>query len=111
MLVFLHLNNTNEDSDLRQYGGTGLTISPLFRSHQIFHGSDPTKLGRWTNDRFRGIANTTIRTIAAYRPCNNDVGVDTVWNQHVRYFQENDNITNQNHIALFDRDLLDEMKR
>ena len=104
-------NNTNEDSDWRQYGGTGITMSPLFRSHHISHGSDPTKLGRWTHARFRGSANTTIRMIAAYRPCNSDDGIDTVWNQHVRYFQEHDNIANPNPVALFDRDLLDEMKR
>ena len=104
-------NNTNEDSDWRQYGGTGLTMSPLFRSHHISHGSDPTKLGRWTHARFRGNANTAIRTIAAYHPCNSDVGIDTMWNQHVRYFQEHDNIANPNHVALFDRDLLNDMKR
>ena len=38
-----------------------------------------------------------------------------MWNQHIRYFHENDNIANSNPnpnpVALFNRDLLDELKK
>ena len=106
-------NNINEKSAAAwdQTGGTGFTLSPLFRSYKDDHGCDPTGLGRWTYVRFRGKGTTTICMISAYRPCKNKDGYGCVWNQHCRYFSEYRNLADPNPHAIFDEELLAEVRK
>ena len=43
--------------------------------------------------------------VSAYRPCKNITGMDTVWNQHVRYYQDEREIEEPDVHALFLVDL------
>ena len=68
-------------------------------------GSDPTKLGRWTWVRIEGKAGESTVFVSAYRPCESTNDTDTVWNQHVRYYQEVREIEEPDVHALFLEDL------
>ena len=104
-------NNINEKdvASWNQTGGTGFTISHLFKSHKTTHGCDPTGLGRWSSVRFRGKADTSVRMISAYRPTCNKDGYGSVWNQQCRYFSENLNIEDPNPQSLFEEHLVEEI--
>ena len=82
--------NTNDGDSTawNQYGGTGVTLTADMKSRMVSKGSDPTKLGRWTWVRIEGKAGESTVFVSAYRPCKNTTGMDTVWNQHVRYYQD-----------------------
>ena len=58
------------------------------KSRMVSKGVNPSKLGRWLWVRIRGKAGESTIFVSAYRPCKNTNGVDTVWKQHVRYYQD-----------------------
>jgi Reverse transcriptase (RNA-dependent DNA polymerase) len=77
--------------------------------HRIIGGGeDPTGLGRWSWQRYRGKDNVALRVVTAYRPSNSREGPLTVWNQHRAFFD------NQNRDGdpreFFTTDLLDAIK-
>lgn len=64
------LNNKHEASTASWYlvGGTGFTMSHLFKSQKLNHRGDPTGLGRWVFSRFQGRGTSTLCVYAAYCP-------------------------------------------
>ena len=88
-----------------QYGGTGVTLTADMKSRMASKGSDPTKLGRWTWVRIEGKAGESTVFVSAYRPCKSTTGMDTVWNQHVRYYQRERDIEEPDIHDLFLQDL------
>ena len=82
-----------------------MTLTSDLRSRMSTKGSDPTKLGRWTWVRIEGKAGESTVFVSAYRPCENTNGMNTVWNQHVRYYQKVREIEEPDVHALFLEDL------
>jgi hypothetical protein len=76
---------------LSQAGGTTQWAfdTAVHRIHKT--GEDPTNLGRWVWQSFRGKEGKILRVITAYRPCKSANGVTTVMNQHKVYFMNKDN--------------------
>ena len=105
-------NNINEKAvaSLNQTGGTGFTLSPLFRFHNDDHGCDPTGLGWWMYTHFRGKGHTTVCMISAYQLCKNKRDYGSVWNQHCQYLCDHRNIVDPDHRAIFDAELLEEVR-
>ena len=87
-----------------------ITIDENMCSYKIRNGNgqDKEHLGRWTWTRVRGRDNIHSRFITAYRPCKNK-GLNTVWTQQRNHYQRKD-IENPDPIAIFDKDLIKEMK-
>ena len=50
-------------------------------------GADPIKLGQWMWVLIKGKAGESAVFVSAYCPCQSKKGMDTVWNQHVQYYQ------------------------
>lgn len=70
-----------------QPGGTLLTSIDKPAHRIIDTGLDPTGLGRWVWQRYRGKHNVTLRVICAYRPCiPSTAGPNTTYSQQERYF-------------------------
>ena len=82
-----------------------LGITADIKSRMASKGSDPSKLGRWTWVRIEGKAGESTVFVSAYRPCKRTSGIDTVWNQHVRYYQDKMEIEERDVRALFIVDL------
>ncbi len=80
-------NTKDSASGVFQPGGTLIT-SINKPAHRIIEtGKDPTGLGRWTWQRFRGKQNITLRIVSAYRPCiPSTAGPNTTYSQQQRYF-------------------------
>ena len=60
--------------------------------------------------RFRGKGHTAVCIISAYRPCQNKRDYGSVWNQLCWYFSDHRNIADSNHHAIFDEELLEEVR-
>ena len=75
------------------------------KSRMVCKDSDPTELGQWTWVRIKGKAGESTFFVLAYRPCKNTAGMDTVRNQHVRYYQDEREIKEPDVHALFLEDL------
>ena len=71
---------------MHQYGGTGMTLKEEMIGRKIDQGRDESGLGRWVWCYLQGKDNLNLRLIAAYRPCKNKKGEESVWNQHQRYW-------------------------
>ena len=75
------------------------------KSRMASKGPDPTKLGRWTWIRIEGKTDESTVFVSAHRPCKSTSGIDTVWNQHARYYQDEREIEEPDVHALFLVDL------
>jgi hypothetical protein len=53
---------------------------------KVEHGVDSTGLGCYCWVVLQGRLNTRVRIVSAFRPVENNRDVGSVWNQHVRYF-------------------------
>ena len=105
---FSRLSYNTNDGDTacwNQYGGTGVTLTADMKSRIVDKGSDPTKLGWWTWVRIEGKAGESTVFVSAYRPCRNTTGIDTVWSQHVRCYQQERTIQDPDVQAIFIEDL------
>lgn len=80
--------NRHESNSRSQYGGTA--AASLGRLNQFVQrtGSDPHGLGRWCWIQV-GSGSTSTYIVTAYMPvsCSNDAKLETVYNQHRRYFR------------------------
>ena len=99
--------NTNDGdaTPWNQYGGMGVTLAANVKSRMASKGAGPTKLGRWTWVWIEGKVGKSTVFVSAYRPCKRKNGMDTVWNQHARYYQEERLIEEPDVHALFIADL------
>ena len=75
------------------------------KSRMASMGADPTKLSQWTWVQIEGQAGESTVFMAAYQPCKSIKGMSTVWNQHVRYYQDERMIEEPDVHALFVADL------
>ena len=66
----LFTNNTIQidSTDNRQPGGVTLLALNSLCHRKIESGFDPSRLGRWTWQLFRGSANKLLRIVTLYRP-------------------------------------------
>jgi hypothetical protein len=78
----------NDKSRWNQFERTGVTISEDLMARKSKHGSDPTKLGRWTFVRVHGRRGEATVFVSAYRPCKNKTGPGLVWSEQDRYYQQ-----------------------
>jgi hypothetical protein len=78
----------NDKSRWNQFGGTGVTISEDLRARKSEHGSDPTKLDRWTFVRVHRRQGEATVFVSTYRPCKNKIGPGSVWSQQNQYWEE-----------------------
>jgi hypothetical protein len=71
----------------RQYGGVAqITTGPVSLKYQA-QGRDPSGLGRWTWQWFKGKGRHSLRVITAYRPCRKDESAPfSVYAQHRKFF-------------------------
>ena len=85
-------HNTRDIGQSEFQPGGCITLSLGSACHRAeSKGIDPTKLGRWTWTRYKGINGITLRVITAYRPCNiTGAGPSTVHSQHQRYLDTKD---------------------
>ena len=99
--------NTNEGeaTPWSQCVGTGVTLTADMKSRIASRGVDPTNLGHWTWVRIEGKAGESTVFVSAYRPCKSIKGISTVWNYHVRYYQDERRIKEPYVHALFIADL------
>ena len=75
--------------EAHQWGGTGVTTRGKLRYLAAGAGSDESELGRWTWARFRGKAGVMFRVVSIYQPCKNTRDAGSVYRQHKRWLQEN----------------------
>ncbi len=83
------LNMNNHQIKRDQWGGTCITASGRFPSFVTLTGADTTGLGRWSWIYIGGGGKLT-RVIVAYQPCspkNRRTMGETVWDQHLCYFE------------------------
>jgi len=72
-----------------QVGGT-CTLTVNQAAHRVHSsGSDLSGLGRWSWTRLQGRRGIFLRVISAYRPVFNPSGSLSVYNQHRRFFYNN----------------------
>jgi hypothetical protein len=85
-----HALNINDHKIKRdQWGGTCITTSGRFASFVTLTGADTTGLSRWSWIYVGGGGKST-RVIVAYQTCSPKNGRtmgETVWDQHLRYFE------------------------
>ena len=84
-----YAHNTNDPKIKRdQWGGTCIAAIGRFASYVTHTGSDLTSLGRWSWIQVGGGGKTT-RIITAYQPTKPGAKTmgETVWDQHIRYFE------------------------
>lgn len=93
----VHKNFNNNTTDLtparNQPGGTGI-ISMNDGAHRVIgQGHDPTNLGRWTWNMYRGKTGHGLAILMAYRPCkptdtDRTVSGNSTYRQHKSYFSK-----------------------
>jgi hypothetical protein len=71
-----------------QVGGCGITVMEEYASMKVEHGVDSTGLGCYCWVVLQGRLNTRVHIVSAYCPVENNRDVLSVWNQHIRYFQQ-----------------------
>ncbi len=85
-----HASNINDHKIKRdQWGGTCVTASGQFASIVTLTGANTTGLSRWSWIYVGGGGKST-RLIVAYQPCspkNRRMMGETVWDQHLCYFE------------------------
>lgn len=84
-------NITDLTPDKNQPGGTGI-LSVNGGAHRVIgKGQDPTKLGRWTWNTYRGKEGHELAVLIAYRPCkpgeqDKSISGNATYRQHKSYF-------------------------
>jgi hypothetical protein len=105
-------HNTQEFNELfgkHQPGGTGMVCRHKFLQYARKPSLDPRGLGRWCAWPFFCNPSHVTRIVVAYRPCACKVeGLNTVYQQHVRYIQARG--LKYNPVELFDHDLSKQIK-
>ena len=82
-------NTTAQQIENSQPGGA-ITLSVNQAAHRAYgRGYDDTGLGRWAWTRYRGKNGASLRIVSAYRPCLNKQGATTVYSQHRRFLDDN----------------------
>ena len=71
-----------------QPGGVSVFSMNQAAHRVIESGHDQSGLGRWSWTRYRGRNQVTLRIISAYRPVSNKKGPLSVYNQHRRFFYD-----------------------
>jgi len=79
--------NEKERSDPYFPGGVGIVSTEEMVPCLQATGHDPTKLGRWVWQLFKGRQYQKTRTVMAYRPCQTR-GPQTTYTQQYRYFNK-----------------------
>ena len=103
----VNFNTHDRSNELRQWGGTGIITHGKLSHYSAGAGADSTGLGRWTWVRYQGKHNVTLRVVSIYQPCESKASPGSVYNQHKRYFLENNDTRNPR--AAFLEDLDDEL--
>ena len=91
----------NENSGVRsrsQWGGTAVLSYGKVCQYAKGTGQDKTGLGRWCWARFQGRNGISLRTVSVYCPCEPETsgdgtmadGAGRVYNQHLKYLNDND---------------------
>ena len=104
-------NNIHEKNDAFQWGGTSLIARDEAASRLKETTKDASGLGRWCTMLFEGKHKHKVRIVSAYNPCktHDATKLQTVYNQHVRYFNT---IGNKNCPRLqFKIDLIQQIKK
>jgi hypothetical protein len=105
-------HNTQEFDKLfgkHQLGGTGMVCRQDFLQYARKPSADPRGLGRWCSWPFFCNPTHVTRIVVMYRPCSSKVeGLNTVYQQHVRYIQARG--LQYNPVDLFDHDLSKQIK-
>ena len=104
-------HNINDEKMKRdQWGGTCITTVGRLTSFVLDSGKDDAGLGRWAWMRLGGGGKHT-RVVTAYQPCNpkRRTRGETVWDQHVRYFESRGEIRNPR--DMFRADLISLLRR
>ena len=83
-----------------QRGGVTITVQGTLSQYVQTKGADAAGLGRWAWMTLEGRADTKTAIIQVYRPCKNEKGHGSVYNQHRAWTEESDPI------RTFDKDLL-----
>ena len=88
----LSYNHTDISSTTPFQPGGSLIHSTGNSCHRVIScQQDPSGLGRWCSTRYRGRQDITLRVVCAYRPCKpHTAGPSTVYSQHQRFLDEND---------------------
>ena len=85
----IHDNKNDErKGPWSQYGGTGFTINEKLKAIKADHCDDSFNAGRWSWVKIEGKDKKFTVFISAYRPYKNTAGINSVWNQQVRFFQK-----------------------
>ena len=79
-------------SEALQAGGVAVIATSTLTPRCSSRGGDHTGLGRWAWTRLEGSDNIHTRMVSVYRPCepSGRPGPGTVFEQHRRFFGEND---------------------
>ena len=74
----------------KQWGGTAQISREAAALREIGRGRDPSGLGRWVWQLYRGKHNRRLRVVTAYRPCDKKggPGLYTTFRQHRDYFNK-----------------------
>lgn len=84
-------NNTHQQGTHRkQWGGTAQISRDAAALREIGRGRDPSGLGRWVWQLYRGKQNRRLRVVTAYRPCDKrgGPGLYTTYRQHRDLFNK-----------------------
>ena len=100
-------HNKHYDGDKQMLFGGNMLLAQGQHCHHISStGADEKGLGRWSWFLLNGKNNIKTRIVSAYRPCKtrNINNPGTVYNQHLKYFKDNNIDTCP--LQMFDDDLL-----
>ena len=80
--------NKNEQTTIKQQGGTCITITEKYGQYAQEVGVDPTGLGRWSWIRLTGDNDLHTTIIYAYSPCKpRKTSLLSTYAQQMRYWQ------------------------
>ena len=103
-------NSTEEVHKNSQHGGTGMLVFGETIQSAKKHGKDPRNLGRWTWYLLEGEPNHRTRVVTGYQPVKaKPKGLETVYQQYVRYIQREG--LNTTPWELFQSDLLSQLRQ
>lgn len=103
-------NQNDKPEKVKQWGGTSQVCRGKAMLKFFERGSDPTKLGRWTWQKFRGANGRKLKVISAYRPCDkrNSSGTQNTFHQHRHHLLKLNRNVNPRQAIL--QDLAEEIK-
>ena len=99
-------NRTDPTASAFQHGGTLSMTMDKMVGYAIEAGRDPSGLGRWTWQLFRGKGGAKIRIVTSYRPVPGSADGQSVHAQHLRKFLEDGEIRDPRQAFLTDLGVL-----